>query len=338
MQNLDSLKFVFSKELALSIPENFNKKIDIIDEVEYISYSLKPKLMRTGIKGIYRNNNNFVIEVSSKLVPGEYYNMMNINNIERYFDAINNSGLIQFDTKTIIENSNVFSCDTTNNIPGIENVATYINPLIIYKVNDKFVCKLHKNQSIIFNKNITEKKRGERLVFYDKYQELVSSKKKKDREFVNNIDVEKFRNVLRVESRFLNLKLMRKYFNVSDTTLLNILNSNENVNLNIFNSITNINNIDINSFTNFKALIEMREQKIKRASIEKRTGMLKIIEMLNSDIGLIRMFINTGSTSKSNNSAILKEYKRLIISSNDICNNSSIDERVNEIKEYLKVA
>lgn len=335
MQNLDSLKFVFSKELALSIPENFNKKIDIIDEVEYISYSLKPKLMRTGIKGIYRNNNNFVIEVSSKLVPGEYYNMMNINNIERYFDTINNSGLIQFDTKTIIENSNVFSCDTTNNIPGIENVAAYINPLIIYKVNDKFVCKLHKNQSIIFNKNITEKKRGERLVFYDKYQELVSSKKKKDREFVNNIDVEKFRNVLRVESRFLNLKLMRKYFNVSDTTLLNILNSNENVNLNIFNRITDINNIDAETFSNYKSLIQMRENKITRASIEKKAGMFQIIKMLNNDIGLIRMFINTGSTA--NNSAKIKEYKSLIKSINDVENNISIDERVNEIKEYLKV-
>lgn len=338
MQNLDSLKFVFSKELALSIPENFNKKIDIIDEVEHISYSLKPKLIRTGIKGIYINNVNCVIEVSSKLIPGEYYNMMNINNIERYFDTINNSGLIQFDVKTVIENSNVYSCDTTNNIPGIENVASYINPLQVYKVNDKFVCKLFKNQSIIFHKNVTEKKKGERLEFYDKYQELVSSKKKEDREFVNNIDVEKFRNVLRVESRFLNLKLMRKYFNVSDTTLLNILNSNENVNLNIFNSITNTNNIDINLITNIKTLIEMREQKIRRASIEKRTGMLKIIEMLNSDIGLIRMFINTGSTSKSNNSAILKEYKSLIKSINDVKNNISIDERVNEIKEYLKVA
>ena len=336
MQNLDSLKFVFSKELALSIPENFNKKIDIIDEIEHVSYSLKPKLTRTGIKGIYRNNNNFVVEVSSKLIPGEYYNMMNINNIERYFDAINNSGLIQFDTKTIIENSNVFSCDTTNNIPGIENVATYINPLIIYKVNDKFVCKLHKNQSIIFNKNIAEKKKGERLVFYDKYQELVSSKKKKDREFVNNIDVEKFRNVLRVESRFLNLKLMRKYFNVSDTTLLNILNSNENVNLNIFNRITDINNIDAETFSNYKSLIQMRENKITRASIEKKAGMFQIIKMLNNDIGLIRMFINTGSTA--NNSAKIKEYKSLIKSINDVENNISIDERVNEIKEYLKVA
>ena len=336
MQRLDSLKFVFSNELALSIPENFNKKIDIIDEIEHVSYSLKPKLTRTGIKGIYRNNNNFVVEVSSKLIPGEYYNMMNINNIERYFDVINNSGLIQFDTKTIIENSHVLSCDTTNNIPGIENVATYINPLQIYKVNDKFVCKLYKNESIIFHKNVKILKTGEHLKLYDKFKELGKSKKKEDEQFLNNIDIEKFRNVLRIESRFNSLKLMRKYFNVSDTTLLNILNSNENVNLNIFNRITDINNIDTETFTNYKSLVQMRENKITRASIEKKAGMIQIIKMLNNDIGLIRMFINTGSTA--NNSAKIKEYKSLIKSINDVENNSSIDERVNEIKEYLKVA
>jgi len=100
--------------------------------------------------------------------------------------------------------------------------------------------------------------------------------------------------------------------------------------------LTDINNVDAETFTNYKTLIEMRENKISRASIEKRTGMINIIKMLNNDIGLIRMFINTGSTA--NNSAKIKEYKSLIKSINDVENNISIDERVNEIKEYLKVA
>jgi hypothetical protein len=338
MQYLDSLKFVFSKELASFNLENYNKSTKEINDVEYTSYDLRNELKLSGINGIYTNDSNCIIQISSKLIPAEYYNMMNINNIERYFTEINNSGLINFDVKTVIENSKVLSCDTTNNIPNIKNVATYINPLLIFKMNDKFICKHYKNESISFTKNLKHLSTGEHLKLYNKMKELENPKKKENKDFIKTIDVEKFRNVLRVESRFNNLKLMRKHFNLSDTTLLNILNSKESVNHNILNMITNIKNIDVNSFTNFKTLIEMREQKIKRATIEKRTGMLKIIEMLNSDIGLIRMFVNTGSSNNSNNSAIIKEYKRLIKSSNNIYTDSSIDSRVNEIKNYLKVA
>ena len=215
-------------------------------------------------------------------------------------------------------------------------MSTYINPLIIYKVNDKYNCKLYRDQSIVFTKDVKEKKYGEQLKFYGKYQELTSSKKRQSKEFLNTIDVEEFKNVLRVESRFSSFKTLRKGFNVSDLNLISVLSSKEKINLNIFNRITDINNIDAEIITNYKSLIEMRENKITRSSIEKKAGMIQVIKMLNYDIKLIRMFINTGSTA--NNSAKVKEYKSLIKSLNHEENNITIDERVNEIKDYLKVA
>lgn len=336
MQRIDSLKFEFSNQLALFDAKNFNKKIDIIEDVEYTKYILKPKLLRTGINEIYINDAKCIISISSKLKPELYYDMININSVKDYFSEINNTGLIQFDVNSVIENSKVLSCDVTNNIPNIIDVPTYINPLIIYKVNDKYNCKLYRNQSIVFTKDIKEKKYGEQLKFYGKYQELTSSKKRQSKEFLNNIDVEIFKNVLRVESRFSSFKTLRKGFNISDLNLISVLNSQEKINLNIFNRITDINNIDAETIRIYKSIIEMRENKISRASIEKKIGMIQICKMLNNDIKLIRMFINTGSTA--NNSAKVKEYKSLLESINNVENNISIDERVNEIKEYLKVA
>lgn len=335
MQRIDSLKLEFSKELMFYDAKNFNKTTKEIEDVETSFSKLKEVHKKTGLKDIIIKDNSCILEMSSKLVPDSYYDMMNINTIEQYLSEINNTGLIQFNPKSVIENSQVLSCDVTNNIPGIMNVSSYINPLIIYKVNDKYICKLYKNQTITFNKDVKDKKNGTYLKLYDKYDELVHSRSKKGKEFLNYIDAEKFKNVLRVESRFSSFKTIRKAFNISNQNLLTVFNSKENINYNIFNHITNIKNIDAATFTNYKSLTQMREYK-SRSYIEKRAGMIQIIKMLNYDIGLIRMFINTGSTA--NNSAIIKEYKSLIKSMIDEENNIHIDKKVDEIKQWLKVA
>ena len=343
MQKIDSLKFEVSKHLVSYDPVNYNKTVNEIYDCEYTSYKLRDNLKQSGLNGIFVNDTKCIIQISSKLVPENYYDMMNINNIERYFDKINSTGLIEFNVKSVIENSNVLSCDITNNIPDIENVATYINPLLIFKVNDKFICKHYKNESISFTKNLKKLAGGEHLKLYDKFTELNNYRNKENKVFVKAIDLENFKNVLRVESRFNNAKLMRKYFkikkDVSELSLLNILNSNEKVNYNILDKITNIKNIDVKNFKDSKLLMEMREQKIRRATIENRAGKIAIIKSFNFDIEQIRNYINIGSTETSNNSAVITEYKELIKSlKNDVDTFTSIDERVNEIKSYLKVA
>jgi hypothetical protein len=338
MQHLDSLQIQISNQIISINPQNFNKSDNQINDVEYTSFKLKPNLLTTGINNIYVNDSHCNISISSKLIPEQYYDMITNNNIERYLNGIIATGLIQFNANEVIENAIVLTCDTTNNIPNIKDVATYINPLLVYRVNDRYICKLYKDQSIGFIRDIKYKKKAEQIRFYDKHLELFGSKKSEDKKFLRQLNPEQFRDVLRVESKFKTAKQMRKYFNVKSVTLLDILNSPASVNYNIFNKITDIKNISIESFENFKTFYEMREQKIKRATIEKRAGMMKIIEMLNSDIRLIKLFINTGSSEKSNNSAVIKDYKQLIKAMDSVSINETVDQRVNEIKQYLKVA
>lgn len=331
MLNLDSVKIQFPLDLSTFKPEKFNKTIKEIDDVETTSFQVKPNYLKIGIKNITVNENNCILEFSSKLLPGLYQDMMNINTIERYLDEINNLDLIKFNTNEIINLSNVRTCDVTNNVI-VKNVATYINSLCVYKINDKYKSDFYIDESIIFDRKVKTQSSREHLTVYNKFPELLTAINKN---FRNEIDINYFKNVLRFESRFNNFELMRKSFNVKDLTLLNILNSNEKVNYNILNRITDISSINIDTFNNFKTLIEMKE-KYKYSKIRNIQGDLSILHSCNYDIDLLKLFFKTNSTA--NNSRYIRHMKQLLKSKDAIDKHTCIDEKVNEMKEFLKVA
>ena len=331
MLNLDSVKIQFPLNLITFKPERFNKTIKEIEDVERISYQLKPTYLKTGLKDININESSGILEFSSKLLPGLYQDMINKNTIERYLDEINNLNLIKFNTDEIINLSNVRTCDVTNNIK-VKSVPTYVNSLFVFKLNDKYKCSTYVNESIIFDRNVKTKSSKEHLTVYNKMPELLTARNK---DFRKEIDIDYFKDVLRFESRFNNFELMRNSFNVKDLTLINILNSNEKVNYNILNRITDISNIDINTFNDFKTLIEMKE-KIKHSKIRNIQGDLSILHSCNYDIDLVKLYFKTNSTA--NNSRYVKNYKQIIKFQNEINSCTGIDERVNEMKEFLKVA
>ena len=331
MLNLDSVKIQFSLNLSTFKPEKFNKTIKEIEDVETISFQVKPKYLKTGIKNIIVNESSGILDFSSKLIPGLYQDMININTIERYLDEINNLDLVKFNTNEIINFGNVRTCDVTNNIK-VKNVATYINSLCVYKINDKYKTDFYIDESIIFDKNVRTKSLREHLTVYNKFPELLKAENK---DFRTKINIEDFKNVLRFESRFNTFELMRKSFNIPEPTLINILNSNEKVNYNILNRITDISSINIDTFNNFKTLIEMKE-KYKYSKIRNIQGDLSILHSCNYDIDLLKLFFKTNSTA--NNSRYIRHMKQLLKSKDAIDKHTCIDEKVNEMKEILKVA
>jgi hypothetical protein len=331
MINLDSVKLHFDKNLILFNPANYNKTITEKDDVELTSYKLKKQFLRTGIKEIFVNDNYCSIDLSSKLLPGLYHQMINKNTIDTYLNEINNSGLISFDTQSIIDNSFVRTCDTTNNMK-VDNVATYVNALTVFKLNDKYNFKHWINESIEFDRKVKTKAFREHIMIYNKLPELMTAKNKM---FRTGIDLTNFKNVLRFESRFTTHQLMRKLFEVSDNSLSGILNSKAKVNYKILNRITDIKNINAETFNNFKSLIEMKE-KYKYSKIRNIQGDLSILESCNNDIDLVKLFFKTNSTA--NNSKYIRQMKQLLKVKNEIDNHSGIDDKINEMKDFLKVA
>ena len=80
--------------------------------------------------------------------------MININNVERYFNTINKSKIIRFNPIELIENTEVLSCDLTQNILIQNSVKDYINALSIFKLNDKYDCKIYENESVQFVRKV----------------------------------------------------------------------------------------------------------------------------------------------------------------------------------------
>lgn len=332
MIRIDSLKAQFNRNFISFNPENFNKTTTQINDVETESFHLNDKHKILGLKNIRINENNCIVELSSKYIPAEYPAMININNVETYFNTINKSKIIRFNPIELIENTEVLSCDLTQNILIQNSVKDYINALSIFKLNDKYHCKIFENESVQFVRKVNTNYLKEHLIIYNKLPELLLAENTGLR---NQLDIESFKNILRFESKYTTLKAVRNNLNITDNKLISILKSDVKIHYNTFNKITDISNIDIEIFNNAKIILEMRKFK-KRSTIEKEIGMINIINALNYDIDLIKIFINANSTA--NNSKTIKHYKQLTKSVIDIKNESDIDNKVKEIKEMLLVA
>ena len=293
MNRIDSITFDIHRE---QINFNFLKFIER-NELDQETgetktwYVLNTKYKKIGLNQIVINDRNCSIQMSSKFIPELYYEMININTVLRYMNELLSLNIIQFDINSVIENSIVRTVDITNNLV-VENVEEYITDLSIFRINDKFKFENVKNQTLIYK--TSKSRNNERIVLYNKYPEL---RKKDNEEFRKLIDIKPFKNILRIETRLVNFKPIREYLNIPENKLIHILNSTANVNYNSFSKITNINNIDIEILNNLKQLINMRDSK-QRSAIEKRAGQLTIIKMLNSDIGLINLFIDRNCSKK----------------------------------------
>jgi hypothetical protein len=332
MNNIDSVKLVLSSDLIRYNALKFDKTTKEVEDVELTSYNLKAKERKTGIKNIIVNENNCIIDLSSKLCPHLYYEMINENTIERYAEKLNGLDLIQFDKNSFIENANVLSCDITDNIKIKGEVKNYVDSFAVFKLNNKYNCSYHINESIIFERDVKTPALKERITIYNKYPELLL---KRNATFRNEINIQDFKDVLRFESRFVNFGLMRNSFNVSDLNLLNILKSPAKINLNLINKITDISSISIESFNNFNTLIEMKK-KYKYSKLRNIQGDISILNTCNNDMDLIRLFFKTNSTA--NNSKSIRHLKELSKSLKEIESKNTITEKVNEMKRLLLVA
>ena len=258
MIRIDSLKAQFNKNFISFDPENFNKTITQINDVETESFHLNDKHKILGLKNIRINENNCIVELSSKYIPAEYPAMININNVETYFNTINKSKIIRFDPIELIENTEVLSCDLTQNILIQNSVKDYINALSIFKLNDKYHCKIFENESVQFVRKVNTNYLKEHLIIYNKLPELLLAE---NTELRNQLDIESFKNILRFESKYTTLKAVRNNLNITDNKLISILKSDAKIHYNTFNKITDISNINIEIFNNAKIILEMRKLK-----------------------------------------------------------------------------
>lgn len=339
MIRLDSTKIGLPIDVMRSYDKSlFFEDIKKRDGVE-LSRKWKVDNVKAGLKSIEVNEgkNEVIIEASAKILLDDYYDGITINNIERVFDEVNNTGLIELDVNKSIDDGKIYRTDATDNLEIKENAGKYIDAIgIVSGVNGKYKTtsykQVSKNEGIVMNADFKTFK--ERLIFYKKGAELLKSYNKA---FFSELDkkgsagkvLEQFKNTLRCESNNTTFEKIRQRFGVTEMNLIDILESSKRVNYDLFQKITSP-IVQLDLFSDIYDGLPFYK-------IEKIEGRKAIIEKLNYDINLIKIFIERHV--KGDIYSYLRQYKELIYSMK--CGQDADYEYinlVNELSDLLKVA
>lgn len=346
MIRIDSLKIKASAECLKSVNEslfeNFERSIE--GEITQEKQVLSPKKVRElGLKNIEVDTKKdlLILELSSKVLHSRYYDMINLETVEETFNNVKKCNIIDFDTNKFIDSSEVLRCDITNNLRVSRDVQRVIGEQRIFRINNNYACNPYPETNSVFKNGVVFKRRvksnrhKETLTMYDKFKEL-SRNNVENRVLLKHTKLEDFRGVLRVESRFANFEQMRKNFNVSGLSLLEVLNSNENVNAKLYEKITTLENIEFEVIKNYKILFDMSSQ-MSDSKIKKTLGELQVLSLCNNDIELVKLYLQENRIQ--NKARALRRYREVLKKVNEFDTGElEMDKSVNEIKTLLRVA
>lgn len=232
MTSFDSIKILIDHPVNHKNGFIRNYTVDDTGDVVDDKLSLHNQTERPyGVKNIIinRSSGNTIIELSAKILSEDYLEGINLNQLDRIVDTINNSNLISLSSNAL-DDAEVLRGDINKNI-SMENVRDAIDALKLGKTNSKFLVTDYNtsaNNGIVFQGKQTSYKN--RQIYYNKHIEMSMSK---NREFIKTIpNQEKFiqslKHILRVEQNITSRKLMREQFGISENKLLSILKSPSN--------------------------------------------------------------------------------------------------------------
>ena len=344
MIRLDSCKLYFDE----SVINNYDKNYFICD---YRADNLENKLLKTtntlkkeylpfGVKNIIfeevGNNKKINIELSGKAMKQEYFELINKNNVELLVDNLNDNKGITFDKNKFIDNCNVYRIDNTYNLRVEKDISEYISALFQYKTSLKYDLKKYDNGGLTIIKDVRTAAYKERMIFYNKFDEII-----KDKQLHKYINVNQFNHILRCEVNLRSLEQIRKHLGIEknekvknkiqDIKLITCLESLKNPNYEILNNFTS----DINN----ELFKEYLGKNITIREIINDYGMKNIIKMLNFDIKLIREFIRKHSDKNTKPSYWNKKFKDKL--KEMLCYEIKIDKSdiyLDEIKSLLLIA
>lgn len=348
MVRLDSLKLQIQDDCIDSINQSFIKESidrqiingEPIDRIKDKKLIGEGKVL--GLKDIHLFNSGAInVELSAKILKGNYSDLINRNNLEYMVDCLNENKGIQFNKNRLIESAKILSCDCTQNLEVSRDKQEYFTALYELRSNPKYNTKPYekkgKFESIVFERDVKNKSSNsfERLVIYDKYNELLKSIDKKTsdenkelvKKYLKRNGLDWFMNKLRFERRFNHFENIRNSFSIHGNYLLEVLSSPENVILQLFEKI--------NKNVNTELFDKWRNEKSFK-TIEQSEGMGIIIEKCNYDIKLIKHFIQ--GKVKGNVSSYLKRYKDKIRFLIDKDSNDFKNGYIDEIVELIKTA
>ncbi len=244
------------------------------DQLIYYKYEQKtPCLLKVTVNFKY---NELVIEFTSKILKDNFIDLINKNNIHNCFNNINNLGICKLDIDNIINDSFICKCDVTKTFlyPNIKDIKQTVELNI--SNHKKWISEQYENGGVVIKNVVSTPRSKKRLVFYDKFKELDKSENKP---FLNALSnkkdvLEYYKGRIQAELNINTKVQIRKYLNITNNNLINVLNANTNpISLVLDEAVKFNHNINI---SNSKTLKELERE--------------ALLEKYNYDLGKNRSF------------------------------------------------
>lgn len=242
MLRFDKIKIITNIKYINNIKKDYFINHYKCDNLIYCKY--KQMIPYNLIIIIDYTKQSLILEFTSKILLENYTELINYKNIEKCLSNINNLEICNLDIKSIILDSNILKCDITKDIQikNFSQIIQYIKENIInYK---KWIYKEYKNGISIENVVSTPRYK-KRIIVYNKQKELEKSPCKQYVELLKNKEeiIEYFRNKIRFELNINTVSQIKKYLQISENSLINVLSSTKNPLLDIISEAINTNSI-----------------------------------------------------------------------------------------------
>lgn len=232
MLKFDKLKIVTGINHISDINTNIFLKESKGDCVLYYKYRQTSPFSLIIQADVHKNE--LSIEFVGKILMDDYPKLINLTNIRKCFDAINDLQICRIDVDGILEDSEVVKCDVTHDVRlPLQEVKQIKQNLTNF---DKWGSTKYEGNGIVIANKVKTPKYKKRLCVYDKAKEL---NKAVNKEFLGLLyDKQTLLEQLKDKTRFeLNIGTMeqiRNLLNIQDNKLSSVLNSNANPILTVF--------------------------------------------------------------------------------------------------------
>ena len=240
------------------------------------------------------------LEFSSKILKENYPDLISRDTIKKCLTNINQLNICNIDVDSILSNGVVTSVDITYDADLIlnDNLLDALNS----QVNNyrRFKWTHYNNEGITFTKDVKSKDCTETITLYNKEKEICTSHNKN---FLNSLSQP---------------QQIMDYFNLTDTKIFSVLNSDTNPILILFdkifnNSVTNISNATFDNYEEWsmKIILDSYNGDLKRLEqdvrnkFSSRSGATKRMKKFEA--------VHHAMTSASTNENLIEKVRNLLL-------------------------
>ena len=221
LPEFDTLKYSLPTFCIRINPDRFIKDVDRKGKECYLLKSCEKVV---GLNSLRIGAKETVIELSAKILKGNYPNLLSAKTIEEALVNLAAIGAIDFDVHEALNFAHVLKAHQARDFELLQALSEYLKLLYQLHINRDYTPNYHPGETIMYLQNVKTTKHRECYKIYDKALEYGLSKNAAYRETLSTYERQQvagyFKNKVRAEAQFNSKRKLRQHFPDVDERIL----------------------------------------------------------------------------------------------------------------------